>query len=68
MLHAVYFTKDLNGEWNICYKNKYVESETFKLEKERNKPCFLPTIEGDSTALLVAYLLNQVLCLSASLY
>lgn len=60
MLHAVYFTKDAKGQWEISYKNKYVESETFKIEKKRNKPSFLPAIEGDSAAILAAYLLNQV--------
>ncbi|KAF8400856.1 hypothetical protein HHK36_014159 [Tetracentron sinense] len=58
MLHALYFTKDTHGNWTVSYKNKYVESETFKLEKQRNRPSFLPTVEGDSPAILAAYILN----------
>lgn len=60
MLHAIYFTKDDHGDWIISYKNRYVESETFKLEKESNKPSFLPAIEGNSLAIIAAYLLNMV--------
>lgn len=60
VLHAIYFEKDSSGKWSISYKNKYVESETFKIEKERNKPCFLPAIEGESPAIIAAYLLNMV--------
>ncbi|KAM7459366.1 hypothetical protein LguiA_036360 [Lonicera macranthoides] len=58
MLHALYFNKDRNGGWIINYKNKHVETDTFKLEKERKKPSFLPTIEGDSPAISLAFLLN----------
>ncbi|KAL3500581.1 hypothetical protein ACH5RR_039674 [Cinchona calisaya] len=58
MLHALYFSKDTNGTWNISYNNRYVETETLKLEKERNKPAFLPATEGDSLAVLSAILLN----------
>lgn len=60
MLHALYFNKDRNGGWIINYKNKHVETDTFKLEKERKKPSFLPAIEGDSPAILSAFLLNLV--------
>lgn len=60
MVHAVYFTKDTQGNWTVTYKNRYVESETFKIEKERNRPSFLPAIEGDSPAILAAYFLNKV--------
>ncbi|KAF8400858.1 hypothetical protein HHK36_014161 [Tetracentron sinense] len=60
MLHALYFTEDTNGNWTVSYKNKYVESETFKLERQRNRPSFLPTVEGDSPAILAAYILNMV--------
>ncbi|XP_010648499.1 carotenoid 9,10(9',10')-cleavage dioxygenase 1 [Vitis vinifera] len=60
MLHAIYFMKDAHGDWIISYKNRYVESETFKLEKQRNKPSFLPTVEGDSPAIIAAYLLNML--------
>ncbi|KAF3446046.1 hypothetical protein FNV43_RR11224 [Rhamnella rubrinervis] len=58
MLHALYFSKDSDSKWIVQYDNKYVETETFKLEKQRNKPSFLPAIEGDSPAILSAYLLN----------
>ncbi|XP_058075665.1 carotenoid 9,10(9',10')-cleavage dioxygenase 1-like [Magnolia sinica] len=60
MLHAVYFRKDNQGKWTVSYKNRYVESETYKLEKERKRPSFLPAIEGDSPAILAAYLLNHL--------
>ncbi|XVF35448.1 hypothetical protein REPUB_Repub18cG0146900 [Reevesia pubescens] len=58
MLHALYFSKGFNGSWNVIYNNKHVETDTFKLEKQRNKPSFLPAVEGDSLAILSAYLLN----------
>ncbi|XVF89185.1 hypothetical protein PTKIN_Ptkin19aG0109700 [Pterospermum kingtungense] len=58
MLHALYFSKDNNGSWTVIYNNRHVETETFKLEKQRNKPSFLPAVEGDSLAVLSAYLLN----------
>ncbi|CAK7353228.1 unnamed protein product [Dovyalis caffra] len=60
MLHALYFDKVSDGSWTVTYNNKYVEIETFKLEKQRNKPSFLPAIEGTSTTILSAYLLNLV--------
>lgn len=60
MLHALYFTKETEGRWTVIYSNRHVETETFKLEKRRNKPSFLPAIEGDSPAILSAYLLNLV--------
>lgn len=60
MLHALYFMKNAHGDWSISYKNRYVESETFKIEKQGNKPAFVPTIEGDSPAILAAALLNMV--------
>ncbi|ONI33839.1 hypothetical protein PRUPE_1G449100 [Prunus persica] len=59
MLHALYFSKDVSdGSWTVRYNNRHVETETFKLEKQRNKPSFLPAIGGDSPAILSAYLLN----------
>lgn len=69
MLHALYFNKDGDGRWNVVYNNRsHVQTETFKLEKQRNKPSFLPTVEGDSTAVLSAYLLNLVLaCMGISI-
>lgn len=60
MLHALYFRKNSQGTWSVSYKNKFVESETFKLEAERNRPAFLPTIQGDPLAIVAANLLNQV--------
>ncbi|RVX17657.1 Carotenoid 9,10(9',10')-cleavage dioxygenase 1 [Vitis vinifera] len=60
MLHALYFMKNAHGDWSISYKNRYVESETFKIEKQGNKPAFVPTIEGDSPAILAAALLNML--------
>ena len=61
MLHALYFNKDSNGNWmSFEYNNKFVQSDTFKLEKQRNKPLFLPGVEGDSLAILVAPLLSMV--------
>ncbi|KAI7981549.1 Carotenoid 9,10(9',10')-cleavage dioxygenase 1 [Camellia lanceoleosa] len=41
--------------------NGHVQTETFKLEKQRNKPSFLHAIEGDWPAILSAYLLNLTL-------
>ncbi|KAI4377649.1 hypothetical protein MLD38_015244 [Melastoma candidum] len=58
MVHAVYFRKDGSGNRILAYNNKYVESETFEIEKQRNKPCFLPAVEGDSLAILAAYVFN----------
>ena len=60
MLHALYLKKDSDGSWNVVYNKRHVETETFKLEKQRNKPCFLPAIEGDSLSILSSYLLNLV--------
>ncbi|XP_056177030.1 carotenoid 9,10(9',10')-cleavage dioxygenase 1-like [Syzygium oleosum] len=60
MLHAIYFEKDSGGNWLLSYKNRYVESDTFKLEKPQNKPSFLPAVEGDSWAIMAAYLLNTL--------
>lgn len=58
MLHALYFKKSNHGSWTVLYNNKHVETETYKLEKQRNKPLFLPAIEGNSLAILSAYLFN----------
>ncbi|KAI7757456.1 hypothetical protein M8C21_018443 [Ambrosia artemisiifolia] len=58
MLHTLYFKKESDGKWSVSYKNKHVETETLKMEKQRNTPSFLPAIEGDSPAILSAYLLN----------
>ncbi|KAK6927362.1 Carotenoid oxygenase [Dillenia turbinata] len=58
MLHAMYFCKEEDGKWNVMYNNRHVQTQTFKLEKQRCKPSFLPAIEGNSMAILSAYLLN----------
>ncbi|XP_047329642.1 carotenoid 9,10(9',10')-cleavage dioxygenase 1-like [Impatiens glandulifera] len=59
MLHAIYFRKDpINGDWTVSYKNKYVETKTFKQETERNRPGFLPAVEGDSPSVLASHFLN----------
>lgn len=44
MLHALYFKKECDAKWSVCYKNKHVETDTFKMEKQRDKPSFLPAI------------------------
>ncbi|XP_059277570.1 carotenoid 9,10(9',10')-cleavage dioxygenase 1-like [Lycium ferocissimum] len=60
MLHALHLKKDRrnSGSWNMLYKNKHVQTDTYNMEKDRNKPGFLPAIQGDSPAVLFAYLLN----------
>ncbi|KAF9613045.1 hypothetical protein IFM89_005479, partial [Coptis chinensis] len=58
MLHALYFTKDTQDCWTMLYNNKYVKTESYMEEKRKNKPSFLPAIEGDSLAILAAFLLN----------
>lgn len=61
MLHAVYFTTSSCGNnWTLTYKNRDVESLTFKMEKLRQKPAFLPEAEGDPWAIMAAYFLNFV--------
>jgi len=61
MLHALYVTKSTSGSsWSLSYANRYVQSETFKLETARQKPCFLPATEGDSAAIIAAFMFNYV--------
>lgn len=63
MLHALYFNKDHTKlrKWNLFYNNRYVQTQTFQLEKHvKNGPYFLPAIEGDSLAVLSAFFLNMV--------
>ncbi|CAL5088922.1 unnamed protein product [Urochloa decumbens] len=60
MLHAVYFTKNSSGPWSVSYANRYVQSETFRQERARQKPCFLPAIEGDSAAIVASYIFNYL--------
>ncbi|BBN18630.1 hypothetical protein MPTK1_8g04090 [Marchantia polymorpha subsp. ruderalis] len=45
MLHATYIEKD----GSIWYKNKYVETDSFKMEKELGKRVYLPTMDEKST-------------------
>ncbi|XP_015057245.1 carotenoid 9,10(9',10')-cleavage dioxygenase 1-like isoform X1 [Solanum pennellii] len=60
MLHALYLTKEKEkgNKWNIFYKNKYVETDTFNIEKDRKKPSIIPNMEGDALAVFMAILLN----------
>ncbi|KAK1438273.1 hypothetical protein QVD17_04079 [Tagetes erecta] len=58
MLHALYFTKNAQGNWSFCYKNRYVETETYKMERERKRPCFLPAASGDPAAALASTIFN----------
>uniref|UniRef100_A0A0E0LUB3 Uncharacterized protein n=1 Tax=Oryza punctata TaxID=4537 RepID=A0A0E0LUB3_ORYPU len=60
MLHALYFCKTNNSTWSISYNNRYVQSETFRIEKERQKPCFLPMTDGNPPAMLIASVLNTL--------
>ncbi|RCV11293.1 hypothetical protein SETIT_2G174500v2 [Setaria italica] len=60
MLHALYFTKNTSGSWSVRYANRYVQSKTLRLERARQKPCFLPAIEGDSAAIIAAYIFNYM--------
>ncbi|XP_006359776.1 carotenoid 9,10(9',10')-cleavage dioxygenase 1-like [Solanum tuberosum] len=59
MVHALYLNKENNGgKWKTFYKNKHVQTDSYNMEKDRNKPGFLPAIQGDSPAILLSYLLN----------
>ena len=60
MLHAVYFNKNTVGDWYISYKNKYVDSETFKLESKMNQVTFIPAADGQPYAMLVGFVINMV--------
>lgn len=60
MVHALYLKKDSEENWTSVYRNRYVETETYKLEKERNRPSFLPAVEGDPPAVIASFLLNLV--------
>ncbi|KAK1290367.1 Carotenoid 9,10(9',10')-cleavage dioxygenase [Acorus calamus] len=59
MLHATTFDRGNNREWKLSYKNRYAEADTFFMEKERNRPLFLPASEGEPHALMVATFLNM---------
>ncbi|XP_047071128.1 carotenoid 9,10(9',10')-cleavage dioxygenase 1-like [Lolium rigidum] len=58
MLHGLYFTKSSDNTWTISYTNRYVQSDTYRLEKELKKPCFIPSTDGDLPAVLIAAALN----------
>ncbi|RLM55043.1 hypothetical protein C2845_PM10G03550, partial [Panicum miliaceum] len=58
MLHAVYFNKSSLGEWRISYRNKFVDSDTFQLEREKNEVAFVPFADGQPNATLAASVLN----------
>ncbi|XP_028552320.1 carotenoid 9,10(9',10')-cleavage dioxygenase-like isoform X5 [Dendrobium catenatum] len=68
MLHALSFSRATpaavsvgsGGAWTLSYKNRFVESKTFQLERSRNHPAFLPLIEGDAPAVLASFLLNKL--------
>lgn len=61
MIHAIYFEKETSsGVCSVYYNNRHVQTETFKMESKKKKPCFIPAIEGDSAAVVSAYLLNMV--------
>ncbi|MED6225601.1 hypothetical protein PIB30_095201, partial [Stylosanthes scabra] len=64
MLHALYFKKkidenDGSSNYTIEYNNKYVETSSYKLEKQSTKPLFLPAVQGDSLAVLASVMLNK---------
>jgi carotenoid cleavage dioxygenase-like enzyme len=60
MLHVVYFNKSGLGEWRISYRNKFVDSDTFQLEREKNEVAFVPFADGQLNATLAASVLNIV--------
>ncbi|KAM0864598.1 hypothetical protein ACQ4PT_043824 [Festuca glaucescens] len=60
MLHALYFTRNYSDSWSVSYANRYVESPTLKIERDRKKPCFLPAAQGDSATVIAAYILNYL--------
>ncbi|XP_073134611.1 carotenoid 9,10(9',10')-cleavage dioxygenase-like isoform X2 [Henckelia pumila] len=64
MIHALYFKKQSDGAWITIYNNKYVETDSLRLEnqnkQQKQKPAFLPSVEGDSTAVLSCFLLNNI--------
>uniref|UniRef100_A0A0D9X788 Uncharacterized protein n=1 Tax=Leersia perrieri TaxID=77586 RepID=A0A0D9X788_9ORYZ len=61
MLHAIYFTKSREGNtWSVSYNNRYVQSDTFRMERECQRPRFLPSAKGDNIATMVAGILNKL--------
>jgi hypothetical protein len=62
MLHALYFTRSSDGTaaWSISYANRYVQSDSYTIERARRRPCFLSVTKGNPLAMLAASLLNMV--------
>ena len=60
MLHAVYFNKSNAGDWCLSYRNKYVDTESFKLESKMNQVTFIPAADGQPYAMLVGFVFNMV--------
>ncbi|PNT68008.1 carotenoid 9,10(9',10')-cleavage dioxygenase 1 isoform X2 [Brachypodium distachyon] len=60
MVHAVYFSKSSMGTWSVQYANRYVQSDTFKFGKRRQRPFALPAATGEPTAMLAGYALNML--------
>lgn len=63
MLHALHFTRGCNGtvdEWSVSYTNRYVQSDTFTVERARQRPCFFSVTKGNPLATLAASILNMV--------
>ncbi|KQJ98059.1 hypothetical protein BRADI_3g34720v3 [Brachypodium distachyon] len=60
MVHAVYFSKSSTSTWSVHYAKRYVQSDTFKLGKRRQRPFALPVATGEPTAMLAGYALNML--------
>uniref|UniRef100_A0A0D9X792 Carotenoid cleavage dioxygenase n=1 Tax=Leersia perrieri TaxID=77586 RepID=A0A0D9X792_9ORYZ len=61
MLHATYFTKNIeDNTWSVSYNNRYVQSDTFRMERDRQRPRFLSVTKGNPLAMLAASILNMV--------
>ncbi|KAI5002047.1 hypothetical protein ZWY2020_026697 [Hordeum vulgare] len=63
MLHALYFSRssvDGTAAWSLSYGNRYVQSDSYTVEKARRRPCFLSVTKGNRLAMLAASLLNMV--------
>ncbi|XP_023768642.1 carotenoid 9,10(9',10')-cleavage dioxygenase 1 isoform X1 [Lactuca sativa] len=60
MLHVLHFTKDTDRIWSFYYKNRYVETDTYKMESKRKKPAFIPVAEGDAPATLAGSFFNAM--------
>ena len=60
MLHAVYFNKSNAEDWCLSYRNKYVDTESFKLESKMNQVTFIPAADGQPYAMLVGFVINMV--------